>query len=112
MIISILLSDTINNPEVISLIQDQIDILETPEEEPVSDSGAEESTEDTDLGELFGDDTSGTGDTSGGQTLDDLFPETSSAEGSSDTSSSSTDTLPSPADLGIGDVSDSSNPEL
>lgn len=111
-ILKSLLSDTINNPEVISLIQDQIDILETPEEEPVSDSGAEESTEDTDLGELFGDDTSGTGDTSGGQTLDDLFPETSSAEGSSDTSSSSTDTLPSPADLGIGDVSDSSNPEL
>lgn len=110
-ILKTLLSDTLNNPEVISLIQDQIDILEAAaiSEESSSDTTSIEG-EDENLGDLFGDNSSvdfGESDfTSGG--------DTSSTDTASTDSTTSTDetSLPSPADLGAGDFSDSSNPEL
>ena len=105
-ILKSLLSDTLTNPEVISLIQEQIDTLETEllEEEPV----IEDNIEEDNLGDLFSDsdfsDESNTSvDFNSGFDLPDL-PDESSTE--------TEDSLPSPADLGIGDVSDSTNPEL
>lgn len=108
-ILKSLLSDTLTNTEVLSLIQDQIDVLETQnaEEENSSDitDTDSESTEDTDLGDLFGGSTSS--DNTG---FDDFNFDDQSFETEEDTSSN--DSLPSPADLGIGDLSDSTNPEL
>ena len=94
-----------------NVIQDQIDILEATaiSEESSSDTTSMEG-EDENLGDLFGDNSSvdfGESDfTSGG--------DTSSTDTASTDSTTSTDetSLPSPADLGAGDFSDSSNPEL
>ena len=108
-ILKSLLSDTLNNTEVVSLIQEQIDALEAvdiAESEP----SVEEAT-DENSGDLFGDeepfDFGGEGDTG---SADFDFEEPSTNEPASPTSSDTT--LPSPADLGIGDLSDSTNPEL
>ena len=100
-ILKSLLSDTITNSEVISLIQDQIDLLEAEQEQVVDESSTEE-TSDEDLGALFGDETDfGSTETSSDSGLADLFP-TEESEAS----------LPTPDELGIGDLSDSTNPEL
>ena len=104
-ILKSLLSDTITNSEVISLLQEHIDGLEAEVESADTDAefASEESYgEDEDLGSLFGDSDSGSSSTDFGD-----FEDVSSFEEPSEDNS-----LPSPADLDIGDLSDSSNPEL
>lgn len=111
-ILKSLLSDTLNNTEVISLIQEHIDALETPEEEATPVEETDSSAEEEDLGSLFGDDSSM--DMGGGSSdFGDMSSggETSSEEAPAETGGTE-DTLPSPADLGVGDFSDSTNPEL
>lgn len=102
-IIKSLLSDVITNTEVISLIQDQIDLNEAASEE-----SQEMPTEGTDdFSSMFDEseplDLGGTSDDLGGFEL----PQETSTEPADDNS-----TLPSPAELGIGDLSDTTNPEL
>ena len=107
-ILKTLLSDTLSNPEVIALIQDQIDILEAAaeqEEIPMEDAAME--GEEEDLGDLFSDDSSM--DFGGGTEYSDSGEVDNTT---SDMTSSEDSILPSPADLGAGDFSDSSNPEL
>ena len=109
-ILKSLLSDTINNPEVISLLQEHIDAKET---ELSAEADARNDS----------DDMSSIEDSSGEDSYADLFgdeePMNFGDEGmsSSDISMSSSETaseatLPSPEELGIGDVSDSNNPAL
>ena len=108
-ILKSLLSDTLTNAEVISLIQEQIDALET-EETPMEDSSIMNDESEEDLSGLFGDDTSSENRSSN---FDD-FPEldsNSTTEFEEPTSEEGND-LPLPSDLGIGDLSDSTNPEL
>lgn len=110
-ILKSLLSDTITNTEVISLIQDQIDLLEAaaePEESADTLMNDFSTEEDTDLGSLF-DDTATEGGSGTTDTFDSFADDTLSEPSSTE---SSTDTLPSPEELGIGDLSDSTNPEL
>lgn len=108
-ILKSLLSDTINNTEVISLLQEHIDKLEAEQEAaeapPESDSFDESSGSEVDLSDLYSEEPSGSSS------------EASTTEPSAETTaepstSASEDSLPSPEDLGIGDVSDSTNPEL
>lgn len=107
-ILKSLLSDTLTNSEVIALIQDQIDALEAAEMEP--DIPAENT--DDDMNDLFGEDepfdfgSSEEGADSFDSAADDSLDTVTSAE------DDLSDTLPSPADLNIGDLSDSTNPEL
>ena len=108
-ILKSLLSDTLTNAEVISLIQEQIDALET-EETPMEDSSIMNDESEEDLSGLFGDDTSSENSSSNFDDFPELdsnstteFEEPASEEGND---------LPLPSDLGIGDLSDSTNPEL
>ena len=108
-ILKSLLSDTLTNAEVISLIQEQIDALET-EETPMEDSSIMNDESEEDLSGLFGDDTSSENRSSNFDDFPELdsnstteFKEPASEEGND---------LPLPSDLGIGDLSDSTNPEL
>ena len=101
-ILKSLLSNTIHDSDVIQLIQEEIDNMEAAmevEEEPVEDSLTDDSyPEDVPL------DLS-TSDTSFDSTsVSDI--DLSSDESSDDTS------LPTPAELDIGDVSDATNPNL
>lgn len=102
-IIKSLLSDVITNTEVIALIQDQIDLNEAASEEPQ----ALPTEETDDFSSMFDEseplNLGGTSDDLGGFEL----PQETSAEPADDNS-----TLPSPAELGIGDLSDTTNPEL
>ena len=103
-ILKTLLSDTLNNPEVISLIQDQIDALESIADESVTDDlSADMSTDvrDEDLGSLFGDES----------TIDNEEPAFMDEPPISEEPPQNT-SLPSPEELGIGDVSDATNPNL
>ena len=102
-ILKSLLSDTITNTEVVSLIEEQIEKLEAESiSEETTEEFPEEDTSNEDLSDLFGEDSS-----------DFSFDDTSSLQDEGTPSdSSSEETLPSPEDLGIGDVSDSTNPEL
>lgn len=109
-ILKTLLSDALNNTEVISLIQDQIDALETEQEAEIPEQSSEENFDS-----LFGEDEPmdfGGGESSGSDVggSDFDFSEPASAEPIE--TPPTDDTLPSPADLGIGDLSDSTNPEL
>ena len=108
-ILKSLLSDTLTNAEVISLIQEQIDALET-EETPMEDNSIMNDESEEDLSGLFGDDTSSENRSSNFDDFPELdsnstteFEEPASEEGND---------LPLPSDLGIGDLSDSTNPEL
>ena len=101
-ILKSLLSDTLSNPEVISLIQEQIDKLE------VQDEGSEDmkfsedmSTEDTDLSDLYSEDPLAS---------DNMSLSDAGSYGEAPFESDAS--LPTPSDLGIGDLSDSTNPEL
>lgn len=113
-ILKSLLGNTINNPEVIQFIQEEIETLEnqaneeTPEETSDGLFG-----EDEGLGDLFSDSSSSSGgtdlglgdlDTSTDFGTEEIIPDT--------TEETTSDTLPSPADLDIGDLSDSTNPAL
>lgn len=102
-----LLSNTISDGEVIQLIQDEIEAMEAQleaEETPVEDdmTGEEDYYPDDAPMDFGGNDS--LSDLSGDEiAVDDTGAE--EAEGEEDT-------LPSPAELDVGDMSDSSNPEL
>ena len=108
-ILKSLLSDTLTNAEVISLIQEQIDALET-EETPIDDPSMITDESEEDLSGLFGDDMSSGSDSN---SFDDFpeFDSNSTTEFEEPASDEGND-LPLPSDLGIGDLSDSTNPEL
>ena len=108
-ILKSLLSDTLTNAEVISLIQEQIDALET-EETPMDDPSMITDESEEDLSGLFGDDMSSGSDSN---SFDDFpeFDSNSTTEFEEPASDEGND-LPLPSDLGIGDLSDSTNPEL
>ena len=113
-ILKSLLSDTLSNTEVLSLLEEHIESLEASETSEVVPEGTEE-----DLGQLFGDDSfdsfdggSSTSDFDSGfdfGTDTEFESEPSTEIPSEDTTSSD---LPSPEDLGIGDLSDTTNPEI
>lgn len=114
-ILKTLLANTITDSEVIDLIQEEIDRMEqelAEQEPPVEDDA-----------DMFGDDTFPGDETldfgSGGGSNDfegdfDFGSEESTDETSAEEPTEESDEmiLPSPADLGIGDVSDATNPEL
>ena len=106
-ILKSLLSDTITNTEVITLIQDQIDKLEAELSE--TSESEELTTDDTDLSDLF-DDSSTSDDAS----FSDDIQDSDTNMFTSDVTSTAEDdnVLPSPEELNIGDVSDANNPEL
>lgn len=111
-ILKSLLSDTLTNTEVLSLIQDQIDTLEA-EAEPEEESSDTSSESD----DIFSDEApldlegGGSKGDSGGFEFDFSEFESGGADSTS-SDSSSEETLPSPAELDIGDVSDSTNPNI
>ena len=97
-----LLSDAIQNTEVISLLQEQIDNLEKDNTEEVSDESSGMSEEDTDNMplDLGGGPSMGGGEApSGGEESTEEAPEEGGEEGGGE--------LPSPADLGV-DFTDNS----
>ena len=107
-ILKSLLSNTISDTDVIQLLEDEIEALEAAVEEAeepvVSD---DEFTDDTSM------DFSGGGSSLsdfGGDTLGDIAA-TDSTDDTSDVEAED-DTLPTPGDLDIGDVSDATNPNL
>lgn len=104
-ILKSLLSDTLTNPEVISLIQEQIDTLESEAEQAEESIVSAESNDD--LSGLF-DEAEDPLDTYSNDSDMSSLEFDSDTEADSDYSSE----LPSPEELGIGDVSDSTNPEL
>ena len=107
-ILKALLSDTLTNTEVIAVIQEEIDALEAElneAEEPVEEETS--SGEDEDLGDLFGDESFGSDSFDVGSELASMDMGTEET-----VDNSSNDMLPSPEELGIGDVSDATNPEL
>ena len=114
-ILKSLLSNSITDTDVISLIQDEIDRLEAEaenEEMPPS----EESFDDAgDLPDMFSGD-SGISDSSSldfdEPTFDDLGLPPPDEIGMESEPASAEDSLPSPADLDIGDMSDLTNPNL
>lgn len=115
-ILKSLLGNTITDPEVIQLLQDEIEALEAAMEEVEEDIPTEDM--DTDLNALFPEDEPmdfGSGGSSGGSTSSSSFDDFSTEDSIDELPEeepSEDDTLPSPADLDIGDVSDSTNPEL
>lgn len=101
-----LLSNTINDNEVIQLIQEEIEAMETQMEEESEPPVDDVSTEGED--EYYPDDAPmdfGGNDSLSDLGSDEVVDDAEAAEGEEDT-------LPSPADLDVGDMSDSSNPEL
>lgn len=114
-ILKTLLANTITDSEVIDLIQEEIDRMEQ--------ELAEQATPAEDDSDMFGDDAFPGDETldfgSGGGSGDfggdfDFGSEESTDETSAEEPTEESDEmiLPSPADLGIGDVSDATNPEL
>ena len=119
-ILKSLLNDTITNTEVISLVQEKIDKLEAEEasgedesasedaamegEDMSSEGGGFDENEPLDFGDSSGDMSDWF---AGEETPSDTGTETSAAP-----AESSETNLPSPADLNVGDMSDSTNPEL
>lgn len=102
-----LLSNTISDGEVIQLIQDEIEAMEAQleaEETPVEDDmTGEEDYYPDDAPMDFG----------GNDSLSDLGGDEMSVDDTgAEEAEGEEDNLPSPADLDVGDMSDSSNPEL
>lgn len=101
-----LLSNTISDVEVIQLIQEEIEAMEAQmeaESEPPVDDMSTEGEDD-----YYPDDAPmdfGGNDSLSDLGSDEVVDDAEAAEGEEDT-------LPSPADLDVGDMSDSSNPEL
>ena len=104
-ILKSLLSNIVNDNEIISIIQEQIDNLEN-----IEDSGID-TTENSDLdNDLLMSDHS-TPDIN----IDNNIPSDSSndiANDDGDLETSGSQILPTPAQLGAGDFSDSNNPSL
>lgn len=113
-ILKSLLSSTITDVEVIQLLQEEIDAMEQALDEetlPV----VEDETNDfgsEDLGDLFSD--TGTSSNFGDISSSDLFSSEETGDVSPETTvdDGAEASLPSPADLDIGDMSDSTNPAL
>lgn len=114
-ILKSLLGNTITDPEVIQLLQEEIDALEAAAEEEAEIPTEEGNTEDSFFPEDEPMDFSDSG-SSAGDVFSDFDFEDTSSENSEEISATGSeevdDSLPSPADLDIGDVSDSTNPEL
>ena len=107
-ILKSLLSNTISDTDVIQLLEDEIEALEAAVEEAEEPVVSEdEFTDDTSM------DFSGGGSSLSdfsGDTLGDIAA-TDSTDDTSDVEAED-DTLPTPGDLDIGDVSDATNPNL
>lgn len=115
-ILKSLLSNSITDTDVISLIQDEIDRLEAEMENSELPPSEGESFDDTgDLPDMFSGD-SGISDSSSldfdEPTFDDLGLPPPDEIGMESEPDSAEDSLPSPADLDIGDMSDLTNPNL
>lgn len=110
-ILKSLLSSTITDSEVIQLLQDEIDSLEQQEVdmEEVVDESSELDGDNEDIGSLLSGSTPDL-DMSSNDVASELLSDESEIPEIEDTEDD--DTLPSPADLDIGDVSDSTNPNL
>lgn len=107
-ILKSLLSDVVTDQEVISILQEEIEQLEQSEDASMDmDASDDVSEEPADLG--GGDDFSFSDDApldfGGEETLD-------TDDTAVDSDGGAEDSLPSPDDLGIGDLSDMDNPEL
>lgn len=102
-----LLSNTISDSDVIQLIQDEIESMEAQleaEETPVEDDMTGED-------DYYPDDAPM--DFGGNDPLSDIGSDEIAVDDSgAEEAEGEEDTLPSPADLDVGDMSDSSNPEL
>ena len=116
-ILKSLLSNTINDNEVIQLIQDEIEAMETQlveEETPTDDSSSKDyfsDDEPLDLGsDSFVSSSSGSEDFNNSPSDIDFTSDESDEDAAHNETND--DTLPSPADLDIGDVSDSTNPNF
>ena len=116
-ILKSLLSNTINDNEVIQLIQDEIESMETQlveEETPTDDSSSKDyfsDDEPLDLGsDSFVSSSSGSEDFNNSPSDIDFTSDESDEDAAHNETND--DTLPSPADLDIGDVSDSTNPNF
>lgn len=103
-ILKALLSEYINNTEVIELLQGEINKLEAAEEEEETPAEGESNSEDS-LDDLFTDESEGSDSSSSGDINDVLGAESTEDADSEDESSS---TLPAPNQLGI-DFTDSDN---
>ena len=101
-ILKSLLSNTISDADVIQLLQEEIENLEAEAEELESDNITDDaSTDEYPDDELMDFSPSSSGFDFGGDNSSDVDP-----------SEEEDETLPSPADLDIGDVSDATNPNL
>ena len=116
-ILKSLLSNTISDNEVIQLIQDEIEAMETQlveEETPTDDSSSKDyfsDDEPLDLGsDSFVSSSSGSEDFNNSPSDIDFTSDESDDDAAHNETND--DTLPSPADLDIGDVSDSTNPNF
>lgn len=109
-ILKTLLSSAINAPEVIQLIQEEIDGIEAAKEaeNKAADTSTDAGSETSDFSDT---ETFDFGESSPEDIANDLFNSIEGSE-SAESGDSSSDSLPSPADLDIGDVSDSTNPNL
>ena len=108
-ILKSMLATTLTDGEVVEILQEQIDKL-MAEQESTETPIEDESMDDENLGDLF--------DTSSSDNFDSFdmgntdVPEMNDTAVDSSEFESEDETLPSPADLDIGDLSDSSNPNL
>ena len=117
-ILKSLLSNSLNDPDVIQLVEDEITAMETlmeaqNEAEEISNTEDVDTGENDDLSSLFDDTPSST--STGGSDMSDLFSDTSTESddslGDVDTDMED-DTLPTPAELDVGDMSDLTNDNL
>ena len=115
-ILKSLLSSSLNDPEVVQLIDDEITNMEEQlNAEQVADDITDEVTDEnnSDLGSLFNDSgSSASNDSDLSSLFDDTTNDDSSTEVTDETESEDSDTLPSPADLDVGDMSDLTNDNL
>ena len=115
-ILKSLLSSSLNDTEVVQLIDDEITNMEEQlNAEQVADDITDEVTDEdnSDLGSLFNDSgSSASNDSDLSSLFDDTTNDDSSTEVTDETESEDSDTLPSPADLDVGDMSDLTNDNL
>lgn len=104
-ILKALLSEYINNTEVIELLQGEIDKLEVEEEPSTEDT---ESSSDDSLDDLFTDESEGSDNSSSEDINDVLGGESADSAASSEEEENTSATLPAPNQLGI-DFTDSDN---
>lgn len=104
-ILKALLSEYINNTEVIELLQGEIDKLEVEEEPSTEDTG---SSSDDSLDDLFTDESEGSDGSSSEDINDVLGGESADSAASSEEEENTSATLPAPNQLGI-DFTDSDN---